>query len=463
MIALQYGDGNFLRGFVDWMIHEMNVNSPSFKCDIIVLKARAGEGLIPHYKAYKNTFTVHTKGFINGESLMSSTAVSSISDAFSPYDDYEKYRNLAKLEDLKLVFSNTTEAGMFLDKSERLEDRPPQGFVGKLTQLLFYRYEIFKGDLSKGLIIVPCELLQDNGKLLHSLINQYIELWQLPRGFNTWLNEACHFCNTLVDRIITSPNQSLDSTTNPLDVQAEPYHLFVIQDNGKLEPLLPTAASKLNIIFSDNLEYYRKRKVRILNGAHTTMVAVGYLLGLETVKNCMDSPLLSTFIEQLLYEEICPSLPFPQEELLTYANEVLDRFRNPFLEHKLLTISLNSISKSAVRIVPSIKSYLSKTGELPQRLCFALAALFVFYNGRRSGNSFTLSDTKDVMSFFSNLYNQHPLPASSVNEICPLILANEGFWGEDLNDISGLTECVSKHMKNITSQGMNESLQMLNF
>lgn len=457
MIAVQFGDGNFLRGFVDWMIHEMNEAVPSFHCDVHVLKARAGTGLLPEYTVRGCRYKVHTKGFVDGETFKSSTEVKSITKAFSPYDEHKKYMALAELDDLKLIFSNTTEAGIYFDDKEKLTDAPAAGYIGKLTQLLYKRYEYFHGDTSKGVIIVPCELLKGNGDLQKSTMLKYIDLWRLSGQFTDWIQASCTFCNTLVDRIITSPAD----VNNPLDVQAEPYHIFVIEDHGKLSPLLPTEEAKLNVIFTDDLEYYRKRKVRILNGGHTSMVPVGHLAGIETVQDCMTSPIMSTFIERLTYDEICPSVNFPKDDAKTYADEVLDRFRNPFLDHKLLRISLNSISKLNVRIVPSIIAYQQLNGSLPQRLCFAFASMLIFYSGKKGDESIPLSDTEEVKDYFLRLYANTPLLPENSTSIIRHILANTEFWGEDLNEINGLTEAISNHMYNILTDGIIESIEAL--
>jgi tagaturonate reductase len=457
MIALQYGDGNFLRGFVDWMIHEMNEAVPAFNCEIIVLKSRPGTGLLPEYTRRENKFKVHTKGFVYGDIHRSSLEIKSIKEAFSPYSDHTKYSRLAEIEDLKLIFSNTTEAGIFFDAQEKLTDAPPLGYIGKLTQLLFKRYSHFDGDPSKGVIIIPCELLKGNGDLQKSTVLKYIDLWRLPEGFTAWLHTTCTFCNTLVDRIITSPTD----VENPLDVQAEPYHLFVIEDFEKLRDILSPKETKLEIIFTDNLEHYRKRKVRILNGGHTSMVPVGHLAGFETVQDCMESPLMSTFIERLTYNEICPSLNFPGDQAKNYADQVLDRFRNPFLNHKLLRISLNSISKLKVRIVTSIKAYEQLYGKLPQRLCFAFASMIIFYSGKFGKDLIPLSDTQAVKDYFSNLYEETPLIAENSKAITQQILANDDFWEEDLNAVGGLTECISNHIFTILTSGMTQSIAAL--
>ncbi len=457
MIALQFGDGNFLRGFVDWMIHEMNEVVPNFNCELIVLKARKGTGLLPEYEARNYRYIVHTKGFVNGEIHRSKSEVKSIEEAFSPYLEYERFMLLAELEDLKLIFSNTTEAGIYFDDKERMTDAPAISYIGKLTQFLYERYQHFNGDKSKGIIIVPCELLKSNGDLQKTTILNYIALWNLPQGFTNWVQESCTFCNTLVDRIITSTND----VNNPLDVQAEPYHLFVIEDYGVLRGMLPSEDAKLNIIFADDLEYYRKRKVRILNGGHTSMVAVGYLAGFDTVQACLDSPLMSTFIERLIHDEICPSVNFPGNEAKQYADDVLDRFRNPFLNHKLLSISLNSISKLNVRVVTSIKSYNQLLGKLPQRLCFAFASMIIFYAGKKGNETIPLADTQQVKDFFSTLYIQTPLLPENSKSITQQVLSNTQFWEEDLNAITGFTDAISTHISNILTLGMKESIEAL--
>ena len=409
--VIQFGEGGFLRGFVDWMLQKLN-DQGVFNGSVAVVQPISA-GMCDQLTA-QNCLYTH---IIRGAEGMETTLVDVISHCVKPYEDFDAYLALAENPDARFIVSNTTEAGIEFRPEDQITDTPPASFPAKLTLLLKRRFDLGLG----GFILLPCELIDRNGDNLKKTVLQYADLWNLGQDFAAWVERENVFCNTLVDRINTGypKDEVLDLDYEDHMVNtSEFFHLWVIETEYDIEKELPFSAAGLNVIVTkDALERYRTRKVRILNGAHTSMVPYALLSGLDTVKSCMDDEKMSAFLRSCLFEEIIPSMDMAKEELLDYAESVLVRFSNPYIKHYLAAISLNSVSKFRVRVLPSILQYREKFGKNPKNLLFSFAKLIEFY---KLG---TPNDAPEIMEFMKK---------ATIREI----LSNGSYWGEDLSDLA---------------------------
>ena len=372
---LQFGEGNFLRAFANWMIHEMNKKA-GFDAGVVAVQP-IDQGLINMLNDQDGLYTIYLNGIKNGEAISEHEIIDCIQRGINPYTNYDDYLANAENSDLRFVISNTTEAGIAYNPEDKLDDAPQKSYPGKLTALLFKRFEAFKGASDKGLIIIPCELIDRNGDNLKRIVLKYASDWNLGEEFIDWIEHDNIFCNTLVDRIVPGyPRDKMDTITAELGykdnlvVEGEQFHLWVIEAPETVKEEFPSEACGLNVVFTNNMEPYRTRKVRILNGAHTTLVPVGYLYGIEKVRESLEDDVVGTYLKEAIFNEICPTLDLPEAELNQFANDVLDRFRNPYLEHALMSISLNSISKFKTRVLPSVIEFIKRKEALPKRLIF---------------------------------------------------------------------------------------------
>ena len=455
---LQFGEGNFLRAFANWMIHEMN-HQANFDAGAVVIQPIA-DGLIKRLNDQDGLYTLYMNGIKNGEVLSERKVVDCIQRGINPYEDYDAYLANAENTNLRFVISNTTEAGISYNPEDNLEDAPQASFPGKLTALLYKRFHYFNGASEKGLIVIPCELIDRNGDNLKKIVLQYATDWNLDKGFFSWINNDNIFCNTLVDRIVPGyPIDKIDTITEELGyidnliVEGEQFHLWVIEAPESVKNEIPAKTCGLNIVFTNNMEPYRTRKVRILNGAHTSLVPVSYLYGIDKVRESLEDQVVGKFIQDAIFEEICPTLDLPEQELIQFSSAVLERFRNPYLEHDLISISLNSISKYKTRVLPSVLEYIKRKNALPKRLLFSLAALIAFYRGDRNGVNIPLKDDQSVLDFFVAKW-----VAFDVKAIAKATLQNVDFWGQDLTQFNGLLKEVTTSLNAITKHGMKEAL-----
>lgn len=455
---LQFGEGNFLRAFANWMIHEMN-HQANFDAGAVVIQPIA-DGLIKTLNDQDGLYTLYMNGIKNGEVLSERKVVDCIQRGINPYEDYDAYLANAENTNLRFVISNTTEAGISYNPEDNLEDAPQTSFPGKLTALLYKRFHFFNGASEKGLIVIPCELIDRNGDNLKKIVLQYATDWNLDKAFVSWINNDNIFCNTLVDRIVPGyPRDKIDTITEELGyidhliVEGEQFHLWVIEAPESVKNEIPAKTCGLNIVFTNNMEPYRTRKVRILNGAHTSLVPVSYLYGIDKVRESLEDQFVGKFIQDAIFEEICPTLDLPEQELIQFSNAVLERFRNPYLEHDLISISLNSISKYKTRVLPSVLEYIKRENALPKRLLFSLAALIAFYRGDRNGVNIPLKDDQSVLDFFAVQW-----VAFDVKAIVKATLQNVDFWGQDLTQFNGLLEEVTTSLIAINKHGMKEAL-----
>lgn len=455
---LQFGEGNFLRAFADWMIHEMNKKT-NFDAGVVVVQP-INQGLIKMLNDQDCLYTLYLNGIKNGEILSEHEVIDCIQRGINPYENYADYLANADNSDLRFVISNTTEAGIAYNVNDKLDDAPQSSFPGKLTALLYKRFQTFDGASDKGLIVIPCELIDRNGDNLKKIILKYASDWNLGDEFIEWINEDNIFCNTLVDRIVPGyPRDKMDAITQELGykdnlvVEGEQFHLWVIEGPESVKDEFPSEACGLNVVFTDNMEPYRTRKVRILNGAHTTLVPVGYLYGIDRVRESLEDEVVGKFLKDSLFNNICPTLDLPEEELSQFSADVLDRFRNPYLQHELISISLNSISKYKTRVLPSVLEFVKRENELPKNLLFSLAALIAFYKGDRNGTAITLKDDTTVLDFFKEAWSNN-----NFVEVANKTLSNIDFWETDLTKIEGLQEEVTTHLEAILNDGMKATL-----
>ena len=471
-VVTQFGEGNFLRAFADYMIDVANEQGV-FDGGVAVIKP-IPYGSFELFDEQDNAYTVVLRGLVNGERVVEHRIVGAITDTIDPFADYETFLNLAKDENLQFVISNTTEAGIVYDETDKFENCPANSFPGKLTQFLYARYNFFKGETSCGLIILPVELIDENGAKLKSCVLKLISLWKLDPKFADWVSETCIFCNTLVDRIVSGyPKDEADiierdllGYRDALLVVGEPFGIWVIAHprHKEVREKFPLDRAGMPLVFTDDYRPYRERKVRILNGAHTSISPIGFLSGKDTVAEAMEDKRIHAFINAAIYEDIAPAMPLPitQEEI----TEFIERFKNPFIRHELLSISLNSVSKWKARVLQSLKDNYAKTQNLPTYLAFSLAALTTFYRlgaeredgcliGQRDGKSFPIRDDAHVLNFFFERISE------PVETFVPAFLATQEFWGEDLNEINGMTEHIITYLDAIEKDGMYKALELV--
>ena len=405
--VIQFGEGGFLRGFADWMLQKLT-DVGAFDGKVVVVQP-IRQGMCDMLTAQNCNYT----HIIRGSEGVEKTRIEVISRCVKPYEDFEEYLALADIPSMRFIISNTTESGIVFNNTDKEENAPEISFPAKLAMLLKRRYE--KG--LSGFIVLPCELIDRNGDNLKKCVLSYAELWNYSRELKTWIENEIVFCNTLVDRINTGfpKGEELDLGYEDNMVNASEYfHLWVIETEYDIESELPFSKAGLNVIVTrDKLEMYRTRKVRILNGAHTSLVPYALLSGLDTVRSCMENDTMREHVRRCVFEEIIPTLDLPRDELEDYANNVLIRFSNPYINHYLSSIALNSVSKFKVRVLPSILEYNKRFGKLPETLTFAFAKLIDFYRTDMT------NDAPEIVEF---------MKSASLSEI----LAKTEYWGEDL-------------------------------
>ena len=469
--VLQFGEGNFLRAFVDYWFDLANERAGfNGKC---MLVQPIKDGLSDIINRQEGLYTLYLRGTESGETVDKKRVISSVKGCLNPYvkSDFDQMMRVAELDTLEYVVSNTTEAGIVFDSSCKFDDAPASSFPGKLTQVLYTRYKAGKG----GLAILSCELIDNNGKVLLDCVNKYIDLWGLDGGFRAYVNEECVFASTLVDRIVPGRVRDAEMLAkmeedngyhDDLIVVGEVFGVWNIEGDEALSEKLPFARAGVdNCTVVPDVTPYKKRKVRILNGAHTGTVLGAYLGGFDIVRDCMKNPLISGFMNKMLTEEILPLLPAECKNSREFAEAVKDRFNNPFIDHSLLSISLNSVSKWRARNMPSFLEYTEKNGKLPVCLTMSLAALIAFYSSgltsldgeglhatRQNGEEYVCKDDAWVLETF------YALKDKKAEELVPAILSDERMWGADLNKIDGLTELILKYYKRISSAGALSAL-----
>ena len=465
--VLQFGEGNFLRAFVNYWFDLANEKADwNGKC---VLVQPIAPGLAKMINEQEGLYTLYLRGSQNGQKVDDKRVISSVSRCLNPYeeDGFQQMLEVAASDDLEIIVSNTTEAGIVYDPACQLNDRPCASFPGKLTQVLYHRYQAGK----KGILMLACELIDNNGKELLKCVNQYIDQWGLEDSFRKYVNEECTFCGSLVDRIvpgrIRDPKEVAEleqkhGYADPLLDVGEVFGLWVIEGDTALNDVLPFRKAGLEdkVFVTPDMTPYKKRKVRILNGAHTGFVLGAYLAGHDIVRECMNDPVVLGYMNKMLLEEVVPILPLDQEDCKNFAAAVQDRFNNPFVNHELMSISLNSTSKWRARNMPSFLEYIEKTGKLPTCLTMSFAAYVAFFSNeiqeltdaglvcrRPKGNCYTCQDDRWVLEFYYNHRND------SVEALVHAVMTNQQMWGRDLTEIPGFEAATVQNLTLIREKG----------
>ena len=442
---VQFGGGNFLRGFVDWVVDILNAET-DFDSGIAIVKATPGT--YDALDAQDCLFTTYLHGLRDGAVVEETRLISAVERTVYPYQDFNAYLALARQSQVRFIFSNTTESGIVFSADDALADEPPAMFPAKLTRFLYERFRHFAGAPERGCIIIPTELIVDNATRLRQFILEYAALWRLEPGFSEWVEAHNTFCNTLVDRIVSGFPQADAARLfaelgyeDQLLAAGEIYHSWIIEAETRLLDEFPVdkTVTPLSVKVVDDAAPYRTIKVRLLNGAHTSLVPLGLLLGLESVREAMEHEALAAFISDLIFQEVIPSVTeVPRDELEAFARDVFDRFRNPHIHHRLLTIALNSSAKVKERILPSLLGYCAVKGELPERLIIAFAAFIRLYRGEWRGEPIPLNDDPAVLAWFKAQWAE----ADSTDDLVRPVLSNTALWEGDLTTMPGLAPKV---------------------
>ena len=461
--VMQFGEGNFLRAFVDNFIDIANEKA-GFNGKVVLVQPIA-QGLTDLINRQEGLYTLYLRGSENGEKIDRKRVISAVSRCVNPYGDWESVLALARSADLEIIVSNTTEAGIVHDTESTFDQEPPVSFPAKLTRVLYERYKAGQ----KGIVMLSCELIDNNGKELLKCVNQYIDDWKLDGDFRRWVNEENIFCSTLVDRIvpgrIRDPKEvealaEANGYEDPLTDVGEVFGIWVIEGPEGLEDRLPFKKAGVPVIVVPDVTPYKKRKVRILNGAHTGFVLGAYLAGYDIVRDCMHDDVIRGYMNRMLYEEVIPTLPLDKKDLEEFARAVQDRFNNPFVNHELMSISLNSTSKWRARNMPTFLDYVQEKGALPPCLTTSFAAYIAFYssdireltdNGlicrRPKGNEYTVNDDRWVLEFYLAHRNDSP------EDLVHAVMTNTEMWGRDLTEVPGFEEAAVRILKQIRADG----------
>ncbi|ELY3758550.1 tagaturonate reductase [Cronobacter universalis] len=464
---IQFGEGNFLRAFVDWQVDLLNEHT-DLNAGVVVVRPIASD-FPPSLNTQDGLYTTIIRGLNEkGEAVSESRLIRSVNREVSVYAQYDEFLKLAHNPDIRFVFSNTTEAGISYHAGDKFEDAPAVSYPAKLTRLLFERFSHFNGAQDKGWVLIPCELIDYNGEALRELVLRYAREWALPAAFIGWLESANTFCSTLVDRIVTGyPRDEVAQLEESLGYHdafldtAEHFYLFVIQGPQWLAQELRLDKLPLNVLIVDDIKPYKARKVAILNGAHTALVPVAFQAGLNTVGEAMDDAQICTFVEKAIHEEIIPVLDLPRDELESFADAVVSRFRNPYIKHQLLSIALNGMTKFRTRILPQLLAGQAQKGALPPRLTFALASLIAFYRGERSGESYPLQDDAHWLARYQQLWTNLGDKTITLRELVDAVLADSEHWEHDLTTVPGLAEQVTRDLDAILARGMRNAVAPL--
>ncbi|MCR5566301.1 MAG: tagaturonate reductase [Clostridiales bacterium] len=461
--VMQFGEGNFLRAFVDDFFDIANEKA-GFNGKVVLVQPIA-QGLTELINKQEGLYTLYLRGSENGARVDDKRVISAVSRCLNPYEDWDKVLELARSRDLEIIVSNTTEAGIVHDTESAFDQVPPVSFPAKLTRVLFER---FTAGLP-GIVMLSCELIDNNGKELLKCVNQYIDDWKLDDGFRRWVNEENIFCSTLVDRIvpgrIRDPKEvealaAANGYEDPLTDVGEVFGIWVIEGPDGLEDRLPFKKAGVPVIVVPDVTPYKKRKVRILNGSHTGFVLGAYLAGYDIVRDCMHDETVLGYMNKMLYDEVIPTLPLDKKDLEDFARAVQDRFNNPFVNHELMSISLNSTSKWRARNMPTFLDYVKGKGELPACLTTSFAAYIAFYSNdvqeltekglvcrRPKGNEYTVSDDRYVLEFYRDHRGDSP------EELVHAVMTNTEMWGQDLTEVAGFEAAVVRILKQIRAEG----------
>ena len=464
--VIQFGEGNFLRAFIDWQLDLLNEHT-ALDAGVVVVRPRNTVAR-RSMNSQQGLYTTLIRGINDEGQIVSDTRlIRSVNREIHPVTDFDAFMALARDPAMRFVFSNTTEAGIALDPADTADSEPPASFPAKLTRLLLARWQHFAGAEDKGWVILPCELIDNNGQALRELVLHLAEEWQLPAAFSHWVTQHNTFCSTLVDRIVTGYPEDASTLETELGyhdeylVAGEVYYQFIIEGPQWVAEELHLDHLAPNIRIVDDIAPFKARKVAILNGAHTAMVPVAFLAGLDTVGEAMDDPAVNDFINGILRQEIIPVLDQSPEELNRFADAVLNRFRNPFIRHQLSAIALNGMTKFRTRLLPALLAVIQREGTPSPRLSFALAALLAYYRGEREGEKYALQDDEHWLQRFKTLWAQQQNQQITSVQLVSEVLAEASHWGEDLSQYPELVASVSTQLDNIMALGMRAALAQI--
>jgi tagaturonate reductase len=473
---LQFGQGNFLRAYLDWMFERLN-RETDFNAGVHILQPMAPKaGLtLEKLREQKHLYTVLLRGLKNGKPFVSKDIIECVIGSSNATSEWIEVLKCAESESLRFIVSNTTESGIVYQEESYSPSQCPKTFPAKVASLLYHRYKTFSGDSSKGLLFLPCELIENNGQQLKNIILKYAEDWRLEVGFTQWVHESNHFANTLVDRIVPGfPSDEIESISKDLGyrddllVCGELYHLLAIDGDEIFQKELPFDQTNMNVIFTHDLAKYRSRKVKVLNGIHSMSVLLAHLMGVDTVREMIEHPELHRFINKASLEEISPTIDMDELEKSDYIKSVMERFANPYIHHLCMSISLNSISKFKVRVLPTLLEYIDIKGKAPSCLTFSFAALIQFYKvthrddgkyfGMNHHRPYQIQDSSEQLERMKSIWSYHH---DDLGELVHTILAESSFWDEDLSRFPDLSEQIRSHLCSIHQHGASEALNQL--
>lgn len=459
---MQFGEGNFLRAFVEWILQDLN-DKGAINSDVVVVQPMP-LGRVKDLAAQDGLYTLRLEGIDKGERVKKSEIIDVIGDCVNPFTDYEKFLRYGESEDLQVIISNTTEAGIALDKTDTDFTVCPKSFPGKLLALLKRRYDKFGGAEDKGLAIVPCELIDNNGDELYKVLTELAEVNGMDEKFIKWMQTANHFTSTLVDRIVPGYPKAeipaIQEETGYTDnnvVKGEIFHLWVLKKEPFVQKVLPADSTGLNVIFADDIKPYKQRKVKILNGSHTALVPVAYLCGIDTVGEAMSDPTIGKYVRDFIFDEVNPTIDLPQDQMTAFANSVIERYQNPFIRHELMSIALNSTTKFRTRLLPTLLDYVRIFGKLPEHLMFSFAAIIEFHKGKRGSEEIALKDDPAYLAFWRRAWAEFD---GDYLALAKKVLGWTDAWEMDMNSIhSEIAEKVAKNLEDMDKNGMRAAVE----
>ena len=460
---LQFGEGNFLRAFVDWIVQTMNEKGV-FDGGVCVVQPMPF-GRVADLASQDGLYTLILQGRQNGEDVRKLKVIDCLEDFINPFTEYDKYLDYAKSEDLEFVISNTTEAGIAYDPTDTDLSVTPKSYPGKLLAFLKARYDHFHGDKNRGLEIIPCELIDYNGNTLKEVLLKLADHLNMDKDFINWLGNANRYYNTLVDRIVPgyprNEDKQLWEELGYVDnnmVVGEIFHLWVIEGPKSLEAKLPAPKAGLEVLFVDNIKPYKERKVKILNGSHTCLVPVSYLAGIDTVRETIEDAQLGKFVKEFIFDEVVPTINIPKDQMVSFSNSVLERYANPFVRHELMSIALNSVTKYKTRVLPTVVENIRDLHHFPTHALFSLAALMVFYRGKRGEEDIALQDNPEFLDLFKKLWSEYENTPEGARKLVSQVLGLKEHWEMDLNELEGVTDFVASSLYEIVNHPMREAL-----
>jgi len=461
---LQFGEGNFLRAFTDWIVNKMNKDI-DFNTGIDVVQPLPN-GMAGMLNDQDGLYHVYLKGIKNGQPVKEYSLIDCLNVGINPYTEFEKYEQSYLNPDLRFVFSNTTEAGITMDETDSLDMQPQNSFPAKVAALLYNRFKKFDGASDKGLIFFACELIDRNGDTLKKYVLQHAQNWNLGNEFINWVNQSCAFCNTLVDRIVPGfPKDEIKEIQKELGfednlvVVGEYFHFWVIEAPEWVQKEFPAEKAGLDVKFVKDMTRYREQKVAVLNGCHTGSYAVSFLCGLETVREAFESLEVGNFMKDLVYDEVLPVLDGSEKELQSFAHKILERFRNPYIRHLWQSIALNAMSKWETRNLPTLLNYYEANQMLPQKLVFSLAAMIAYFKGETDGVSYQIQDDQWILDFYKEAWAECDGRPISIQKLVEKVLSLDKIWKRDLNDVPNLTISVTCYLFLIEQVGMKKAVK----